>query len=222
MGDCRKACAMVFNAIAKAVASTGSIDPAGVGTDFTMKMSSLEEASNTAMLLCRSIFIHVCVLESFRICTCAYGSYGSSSETPTGSHESEWDEILWCLSSIHINRVAVTTYSMSDENTLCRENLCTWREYEDLFTFLASVLKVSEFGTITRTKKEYVMPLSTLCGMCWHSIITRLVVPTPDTKILFAKDISFTRGICCVRHVGFTQCSHLMYRWFLRVLQTIV
>ena len=66
------------------------------------------------------------------------------------------------------------------------------------------------------------MHLSTLCTICWHLIITRLVVPTPDTKIFFAKDIFFAHRICYVCYVGLTQCSHLIYRWFLRVLQTFV
>lgn len=78
MGDCRKACAMVFDAIAKALASAGSIDPAEIDADFTMKMSSLEEASNIAMPLCRSTFIQVYVLESSRVCTCTHRSYGYS------------------------------------------------------------------------------------------------------------------------------------------------
>ena len=167
------------------------------------------------------ICLHLCMCSRVVPYPCTYRSYRSSSETPTGSHESEWDEILWCLPSIRINRIAVRTYSTSEENILCHENLYIGRDYEDLFTFLASMLQASDSGTITR-KKEHVMPLSTLRAICWHLIITHLVVPTSDTKILFVKDIFFAHGTCYVRYVGFIQCSHLMYRWFLRVLQTIV
>ena len=69
---------------------------------------------------------------------------------PTGSHQSKWNEILSCLLSIHIHRVAVTTYPMSEENILCEENLCIGREYEDLFQFLASMLQTLEIGTIRK------------------------------------------------------------------------
>ena len=80
---------------------------------------------------------------------------------PTGAYRSPWEEILSCLLSIHIHRVAVTTHSMS----------------EDLIQFLASMLQTLGIGTI-RKKKKKIVPLSTLCAICWHSIVTRLVVPT--------------------------------------------
>ena len=52
MTDCRRACAMVFDAIAKAVTPADKIDPRGVGPDFQMEMIKLEEASNKVMPLC--------------------------------------------------------------------------------------------------------------------------------------------------------------------------
>lgn len=118
---------------------------------------------------------------------------------PTGSHQSKWDEILSCLLSIHIHRVADTTYSMSEENILCEENLCIGHEYNDLFQFFASMLQPWKSA---RLEKKQVMPLSTLYAICWHLIITRLAVPTPDTEFFFAKDIFLARRICYVCYVG--------------------
>ena len=57
---------------------------------------------------------------------------------PTGAYRSPWEEILSCLLSIHIHRVAVTTYSMS----------------EDMLQFLASMLQTLEIGTIREEKRR--------------------------------------------------------------------
>ena len=67
---------MVFDAIAKALASKRSIEPAEVAADLTVEMSLLAEVSNVAMPLCRSMCIHGYVLEWFRVCPYIHRSYG--------------------------------------------------------------------------------------------------------------------------------------------------
>ena len=53
---------------------------------------------------------------------------------------------------------AVTTYSMSEGDMVCEDNLCIGREYEDLFQFLASMLQTLEIGTIRKKNRSCISP----------------------------------------------------------------